>query len=285
MKRFLLIPLVSVACIGLAQASPCTTALLPVYQNSGSLFSCSESSELTIVFNNTLLPNYVGLNLFSSNNSAAAPSSITVTPGSASLTFSSSTFNESAAVASSQAELVHFTVLSAAGTSFGSTTFSLNNASVSTGGSGLGSGVAVGQELVCVGGSFTSLPLGLVTSVLSGVLSGPGNTYGCNGVTLVGTASVSSSPVNALTGLLGLPSLTGLTDTAAIQLGAYNTTQIDVIKILALTATLGGSASVSSFGDGFVQNAVASPEPGPAALLLGGVAFMFASFRRRKTAK
>jgi hypothetical protein len=114
--------------------------------------------------------------------------------------------------------------------------------------------LVIGQELVCVGGTFTSLPVGLITTVANGIL--PGGIHGCNGVALVGTAAVSSGPLSALTGLLGLPNLTGLTDQAQIQFLPADQTVVDVIKIQALVSVLGGTASTTGFGDNFATNAL-----------------------------
>ena len=276
MKRLLAQSLITFGVCIPAWATPCVTATLSTYLNGGSLYSCSESSGLDIAFNNTLLPSYVGLSLLSSNNTAVNPSAITVTPSSAGLYFSSNGFTETSILASSQSELVHFSVFSA-GTNISSTTFSLTDPATSAGGLGLGTGLAIGQELVCIGGSFTSLPVGLVTSVANGVL-GTG-AFGCSGAVLVGTAAVSSGPLNSLTGLLGLPSLTGLTDSALIDVGSYNTHTLDVIKILGLVTVTGGSASVDGFGDSFALADAEAPEPGAASLLLGGLAM--ASLARR----
>jgi hypothetical protein len=157
---------------------------------------------------------------------------------------------------SAQAELVQFNV--SALTKLTSTTFSLDNAQVASGGIS-GAGVAIGQELVCVGGNFTSLPTGLVTSVVNGVL-GTGQ-FGCSGTVLVGTAGTEVGLLSAVTSLVNLPNITGLTDSATIQLAPYNATTIDVIKIQTLLAVAGGSAQTTGFGDTFAT-ATSAPEPG-----------------------
>ncbi len=140
-----------------------------------------------------------------------------------------------------------------------------------TGSLGLGSALALGQEIVCIGGNFTSLPTGLVTSVANGVL--PGNPFGCNGVAMVGTAAVTSGPLSALTAVLGLPDLTGLTDQAIIAFTPPTSNTIDVIKIQALVSVGGGVASTTGFGDTFDEAGV--PEPGSVVLTLLGVGCMF----------
>lgn len=259
-------------------ASTCTTSTLPTYQNSGNPFSCSESSNITIGFNQNLLPSYVGLNLLSLHNSSADPATITVTPGTASLNFTSPNFSETGLLLSSQAELVQFMVAAGSGMDLTSTTFSLANAQTSTGGLGLGTGLAIGQELVCLGGAFTSLPTGLVTSVANGLL-GTGN-FGCNGAVLVGTAAVSSGPLNAITGTLDLPNLTNVTNTATIQFAPYSPLVIDVIKIQALITVANGTASTNGFGDSFTS--ASTPEPGGMTLAFSGVILMGIRFFKRR---
>jgi hypothetical protein len=268
---------IGVLAAGALCAAPCTNAPLNTYLNGGVPFSCSQGS-LDFSFNHDILPSYVGLNLLSSSNSAADPSNINVTLGSPGLFFNSNTFSETNLVAGSQAELVHFMVTSNAGP-FSGTSFSLTGVQVGTGALGAGTGLAIGQELVCVGGTFTSLPIGLVTSVANGIL--PGGTFGCNGVALVGTAAVSAGPLNALTGLLGLPDLTGLTDQALIQFLPADQNVIDVIKIQALVSALGGTASTTGFGDNFSTNAV--PEPSTLLLSLSGAALIAISRWRKRS--
>jgi hypothetical protein len=236
----------------------CMTAALTTYTTGGPN-SCAETGGVTIAFNQTVLPSYAGLSILS-GESAANPAAITAVPGTSTpgMDFQSSTFKETTAVLDPlavQAELVQFDVSAATGLT--STTFNLDNAQVT--GPGLGAGVAIGQELVCVGGNFTSLPTGLVTSVVNGVL-GTGN-FGCNGTVLVGTAGSEIGLLTAVTSLVNLPNITGLGDSATIQLAPYNTTTIDVIKIQALLGVAGGSAQTTGFGDTFAAN-VATPEPG-----------------------
>jgi hypothetical protein len=62
---------------------------------------------MKVTFNHDLLPSYAGLAILPSNNGAANPAKITITPGDTSLTFESNTFVASSLVLSSQAELVH----------------------------------------------------------------------------------------------------------------------------------------------------------------------------------
>ena len=147
--------------------------------------------------------------------------------------------------------------------------------------SATGTGVIVGQELVCVGGSFTSLPVGLVTSVTNGLL-GTG-AFGCNGVALVGTAAVSSGPLNVITGLIGLPNITGLTDQAYIQFAPFQSNTVDVIKLQVLVTTLGATASTGGFGNTYTQAAAIGgtvPEPQSFALF-GAGGLVLAALRGR----
>jgi hypothetical protein len=274
--RFSRLAAIGVLTAGALCAAPCTNAPLNTYLNGGAPFTCSQGS-LDFSFNHDILPSYVGLNLLSSNNSSADPANINVTLGSPGLFFNSNTFSESNGLAGSQAELVHFLVTSNAG-AFNGTSFSLAGAQTGTGPLSLGTGLVIGQEIVCVGGTFTSLPVGLITTVANGVV--PGGVNGCNGVTLVGTAAVSSGPLSALTGLLGLPNLAGLTDQAQIQFLPADQTVVDVIKIQALVSVLGGTASTTGFGDNFATNAV--PEPSTLMLSLCG-AGLIAIARLRKT--
>ncbi|MDE3195841.1 MAG: hypothetical protein KGN84_05835 [Acidobacteriota bacterium] len=255
---------------GLAAPLACATSPLTAYLNGGDPFSCRESPNVTIGFNRNLLPSYVGLSLLSSNNSAAMPSSITTVPGSPSLDFQSNAFNESSALLSSQAELVQFNV--SATTPIVDTTFHLDSPQVSAGGLGLGTGVAIGQELVCVGGNFTSLPVGLVTSVANGVL-GTGE-FGCNGTVLVGTAATEVGLLSAVTDVLALPNLTGVSSQADIQLTPYQPEFLDVIKLQALVTTTGGSAQTGGFGDSF--SVAPAPEPNTIWLLAGVLIAVFA---------
>lgn len=250
----------------LAHAAACLNAPLTTYTNNGP-YTCTEGGgSLTVDFNNTILPSYVGLNLLSSNNNSANPADITAVPGNLGFQFDSSDFSENSILLSSQAELVHF-FLDGGSNPITETTLSLNDAETSAG-IGLGTGLIVGQELVCVGGTFTSLPTGLVTSVANGVL-GTGE-FGCNGTVVVGTAADSSGPLSAITSALGLPDLTGLTDEADIQLSPYNATKLDIIKLHALVSITGGSASDTSFGNTYTQAGSATPEPGSGVLLFGG---------------
>jgi hypothetical protein len=248
---------------GAAYGSPCAIAPLSTYLNSGNFFNCTEANVLTVKFNAGILPSYVGLNLLSSNN-ASAPSDISVVPGSFGLTFNSSNFLESSLLLSSQSELVHF-YLDGGTNPITQTTLSLNSVATSVGSLGIGTGLAIGQELLCVGGTFTSLPTGLVTSVANGLLGS--GAFGCNGTALIGTAAVSSGPLSAITSILGLPDLTGLTDTATIQLSPLNSTQLDVIKLQALLSIGGGSASDTGFGNTYTI--AATPEPGTLWLFAG----------------
>lgn len=98
----------------------------------------------------------------------------------------------------------------------------------------VGTGLVIGQELLCAGGTFTYLPVGLVTSVANGLLvSGQ---FGCNGTALIGAVDDSIGSLTAITGLLGLPDSTGVTAHALIQFSSTDQTTVDVIKIQALLA-------------------------------------------------
>jgi hypothetical protein len=247
----------------LANAAPvCPSAALTTYINGGSFFACTENGgNLTVEFNHDLLPSYVGLSLLSTNNIAANPAAINVIPGNPGLEFDSAGFSESTSLLSSQAELVHF-LLDAGQNDVTETTLHMNNVHTSVGGGlGLGTGLVVGQEILCVGGAFTSLPTGLVTSVTNGLL-GTG-AFGCNGTAVIGTVSDSSGPLNIVTSVLGLPNLTGLTDTAMIQLSPVNQSEIDVIKLQAIITALGGTASDTGFGNTYaLSSSGTTPEPG-----------------------
>jgi hypothetical protein len=252
----------------LAYGSSCSNAPLTTYLNGGNLYSCTESGgNLTVTFNDNVVPAYVGLNLLSNNNSAADPSTINVVAGNPGLEFDSAGFSEQSALLSSQAEVVHF-FLDGGTNPITATTLSLLNVATSTGGLGLGTGLAIGQELLCVGGQFTSLPTGLVTSVANGVL-GTGQ-FGCNGTVLVGTAASSSGPLSVITSVLGLPNLSGLSDQATIQLTPTDPTDLDVIKLQALISVTGGSASDTGFGNTYALGS-SVPEPSSARLIFGAM--------------
>src|SRR5262249_51229904 len=96
-----------------------------------------------------------------------------------------------------------------------------------------------------------------------------GDQFGCNGTALIGTAAVSSGTLSAITSLLTLPNLTGVTDQASIQFSPTDQTIVDVIKLQSLISVgTGSSASDTGFGNSFAVAAV--PEPGSAVLLLPG---------------
>lgn len=257
-------------------AAPCITGPLDGYLNGGAVFNCTDTSgAISFFFNHDILPTYVGLNLLGSNNSSVAPTAITVAPGSGSLSFQG-IFSSSGAVLSSQAELIHF--LATSSSYISGTTFSLSGVSTSTGGLGIGTGLAIGQELVCVGGTFTSLPVGLVTTVTNGIL--PNGQFGCNGTALIGTAASSSGPLNALTSVLGLPNLTGVTDSAVLTFSQGSTT-VDVIKLQALLTVTGGTASTTGFGNSFTL----TPTPEPSTMLYGlaGICALALGKSRKRT--
>jgi hypothetical protein len=100
-----------------------------------------------------------------------------------------------------------------------------------------------------------------------------GGAFGCNGVTVVGTAADSVGLLGLLNGALGLPDLTGLTDTATIQLSPIDPHIVDVIKIQALVGLVGGSASDTGFGNTYSISAggTATPEPQSAAFMFMGL--------------
>lgn len=248
------------------RGSPCITQPLPNYLNSGNPFTCTElNGGVDVEFNqNSLVLSYAGLGVLAS----ASASDITVVPGDISLDFDSSTFTVSGPTAA-QGEVVQFSLTSTY--PIDSTTFSLHNPSVSALTSN-SAAVAVGQELVCVGGAFGSLPTGLVTTVTNGTL-GTGE-FGCNGTVLIGTAADQAGSLSLLSSTLSLPDLTGLTDTATIALGSNETTALGVIKIQAL-AQSSGSASTSGFGDTFT---VMTPEPESMALSGAGALLILSAY-------
>jgi hypothetical protein len=255
----------------LAQAAPCTTAPLTTYLNSGNYFACTENSgALNVEFNHPELlglplPSYVGLSLLGSNNLAADPAAISVIPGSPGLAFHSAGFtNTSTLLISSQAELVHF-LLDAGTDSITSSTLTLDGVSLSAGLLNAGAALAIGQEILCVGGTFTSLPTGIVTGVLGA------GAFGCNGAVVSGTAFDNVGLLSLITGTLGLPDLTGLTDTAILQLGPLNNHQVDVIKLQALVAVgINAKASDTGFGNTYTitSGTTGTPEPGSWMLML-----------------
>jgi hypothetical protein len=274
MKRYLLV--FASICVGVANADPCTTAPLTSYLNNVPDVCTLDGGTVTVTFNHDLLlPAYTGLGVL---GSAPSTGEVTVTPGSSSLTFTSDEFHVSGI--STQATLVHF-LLDSSTTPFTSTTFSLIDADVS---GGLGAAAVIGQELVCVGGTFTSLPVGLVTSVTNGVL-GTG-TYGCNGTALIGTAAVQAGLLSTISSVLGLalPNLVGVTDSAYIQLTPTNAKQIDVIKIqVLLAAGLFASASTEGFGNTYTR-AASNVEPVPepqSVVLFGAGSLVLGLFRTR----
>ena len=264
---------------GVAMASTvCPNAPLTTYINGGSFYACTEDSgALTVKFNHDVLPSYAGVNVLSSNNSAADPAAINVVPAAtgAGLEFDSSAFSESGGLLSpltAQAEVVHF-LIDAGSQDITQTTLSLDNLQIN---GGIGAAVAVGQELVCVGGTFTSLPTGILTSVLNGVVGG--GALGCNGVTLVGTVGASSGLLNLITGDLGLLPYNTLSDNVAIQLAPYDPDQLDIIKIQALATVLTGSVSDTGFGNTYTLSSGsvgAAPEPG--SFLLMGLGLVLVS--------
>ena len=249
----------------LAQAAPCTNAPLSTYLNGGAFFSCTESSgQLTAEFNHPELlglplPSYVGLNLLGSGASID-PTQISVVPGSPGFNFNN-TFTTAGGLnlLSTQAELVHF-LLDAGTNSITSSTFSLDNVNLNAGLIPLaGAAAAVGQEILCVGGTFTSLPTGLVTGVIGA------GAFGCNGAVVSGSLLDSVGALNLITSVLGLPDVTGINDNVILNLGPLNNHQVDVIKLQALVAIgIGATASDSGFGNTYTltSGTAATPEPG-----------------------
>lgn len=114
----------------------------------------------------------------------------------------------------------------------------------------LSTGVIIGQELVCVGGSFTSLPTGLVTSVANGLLGS--GAFGCNGVALAGTAA------------------------------PFHSRTVDVIKLQVLLTAAGGTASTAGFGNSYTLAADVESVPEPQSLaLFGAGGLVLAALRGR----
>jgi hypothetical protein len=265
-------------------ASICPTATLNTY--TGSNFACTESSgQITATWNDGLIPSYIGLNVLSANNSAAAPSSITVNPENLGFDFTSSAFSETTSLLSpisAQAEVVHF-LLDSGTQDIDSVKLSLDNAQVSAGVDPLlGVGAIVGQEVLCLGGEFTSLPVGLVTSIV-------GNSFGCTGVAVMGSAGARAGLLSNITGLI-LPVFAA--DNVTIDLSSFNVHEVDVIKLQALVGVAGGSASDTGFGNTYTlsgSSSSATPEPGSsmmmlaAGVLLAGNKFIVRLFKGRRT--
>jgi hypothetical protein len=264
--KALTIVLATFALTSQAQASSCLSATLSTYLNSGSPFTCTESSGLNAEFNQEILvPSYAGLSILSATNSSVDPTLIEVVPGSAGFNFNGS-FSASSGLLSAQTEVVHF-LLDAGSQEIDSTNFALDNVSSSTGSLGLGTSLAVGQELLCLGGTFTSLPTGLVTT-LAGTLTG-GNAFGCTGAAVIGSVAAGSGLLTSITGILGLPDVSGLSNNVTIDLSSDAPHQIDVIKLQALLSVTGGSVSDTGFGNTYALTSVSStPEPGSSTLIL-----------------
>jgi hypothetical protein len=260
--------IVTVICTltSLAQASSCPSATLSTYLNGGSPFTCTESSGLAAEFNQGILvPSYAGLSILSATNSSVDPTQINVVPGSAGFNFNG-TFSATSGLLSAQSEVVHF-LLDAGSQEIDSTNFALDNVTSSAGGLGLGTGLAVGQELLCLGGTFTSLPTGLVTT-LTGALTGA-NAFGCTGAAVIGSVAVGSGLLTNITGILGLPDVSGLSNNVTIDLSADDPHQIDVIKLQALLSLTGGSVADTGFGNTYsLTSSSSTPEPGSSTLIL-----------------
>ena len=245
-------------------SSVCPTSPLSTYLGNGTNFACTDTSgQITSTWNNSIVPSYAGLSVLggTGTNSSVAPANINVVPENLGFDFQGA-FSENGLLGA-QAELVHFT-LDSGTKDITSVTLNLDNAQVSDGGGlGLGLGLIVGQEILCIGGHFTSLPVGVVTSLV-------GNQFGCNGAAVMGTAAVSAGVLADVTGILGLPNLNGLTDSVTLQLSPVNPTEIDVIKLQAVVSALGGSASDVGFGNTYTltSGSSATPEPGSTMLML-----------------
>jgi len=244
---------------GTAYASTiCPTASLSTYVN-GTNSPCMIGSN-TFTFGPTL--SYEGLSLGAAT--PPTPNQITVLPGGGSGDPSLS-FTGSFAVGpvvGSETNVFHFTVQSGGGP-ITSTQLSILDPSVQAG--ELGVGALAGTELVCLGGTFTSLPTGVL-----GNLANLGK-YGCSGV----------SVQSAIVGQGDALSLAGLGATVGTQATLTFTTKptfLDVLKIQTLnagvTATVADGGLKDSFG---ISNSSVTPEPasfglcGAAMALLAGL--------------
>jgi hypothetical protein len=263
----------------LAQGAACPIAPLTTYLNGGSYFSCTNNDgSQTIEFNHDILPSYVALNLLSANNSSANAASINVISEDFGLRFAISGFPENQGLLSSQAELIHF-LIEGGSNPIVDTMLSVDSSVTSAGGLGLSTVLGIEQELVCVGGTFTSLPVGLVTGVANGWLEV--GAFGCNGTAFIVTVADSSGPLSVITSALVLPNLSDVTNKMVIHLSP-NATKVDVIKLQALLSVAGGRANNVGFGSTYILGTSSAPEPGSAMLFLGaGITVAFCKWRRR----
>ncbi len=220
----------------------------------------------TFTFGPTL--SYAGLSLGVAT--PPTPSQITVVPGGGdgnpSLSFTGN-FAVGPLVGS-ETNVFHFTVQSGGGP-ITSTDLSILDPVVTPG--ALGVGAVAATELVCLGGTFTSLPTGVL-----GDLTGLGN-YGCGGVTL--QAGVVGEGDAALLAILG-----ATVGTEATLTFTTDPTIIDVLKIQTLDATLTATVSDGGLSDSFAIGG--SPVPEPASIGLCGAAMMLlAGLGRRRLAR
>lgn len=259
-------PLLTLVAVGspAAYASNCPTASLTTYIN-GTNSPCSIGAD-TVTFGPTL--SYAGLSI--GEATPPTPGQITVVPGVALEPSISFTGNFAVGpLVGSETNVFHFTVQSNNGSPLTATQLSIIDPSVTPG--ALGVGALAATELVCLGGTFTSLPTGVLGSLLNL------GDYGCSGVTV--QAGVVGEGNAALLAALGAT----LGTQATLTLNT-DPTEIDVLKIQTLDATLTAKVSDGGLGDSFTNGP--SPVPEPASFgLCGGAMLLLAAIARKKLAR
>src|SRR5262249_25672870 len=147
------------------QGASCTTATINTYAGT----TCDIGTN-TFSFTSLLTYATAGIgNIPISSEVTVVPSGGSTDP---SLDFTG-TFS-SGAIAGSQTDIVHFAITALA--PILSVTFSLDSP-IATNGI-LGTAAVAGTELICIGGTFTSLPVGVVSNLVA-----PGS-FGCGGTVL-----------------------------------------------------------------------------------------------------
>jgi hypothetical protein len=270
-------------CAGsLAHGAACPIAPLATYLNGGRYFRCTNNvASQTIEFNHDILPSYATLNLFLTDNRSADPANITVIPEKLGLRFDNSDYPENSRFLSSQAELVHF-LIDGGSNPIVDTILSADSGTASVGTLGLGTVLVIVQELVCVGGTFTSLPAGLVTGVVNGLLET--GAFGCKGTVVIGTATDFSGPLNGIASVVDLPDVSGVTNKVVLHLALFKATKVDVIKLQALLLSCTRShANNVGFGSTYMVDTSSVPEPASAMLFLGaGITVAVSKWQRRR---
>jgi hypothetical protein len=264
----------------LAHGAACPIAPLATYLNGGSYFSCTNNvASQTIEFNHDILPSYATLNLFLTNSRSADPANINVIPEKFGLRFDNSDYPENSRFPSSHAELVHF-LIDGGSNPIVDTILSADSSTAAEGDLGLGTVLVIVQELVCVGGTFTSLPTGLVTGEVNGLLET--GAFGCKGTVVIGTATDSSGPLNGIASVAALPNVSGVANKVVIHLALFKATKVDVIKLQALLLSCTGSHANVGFGSTYILDTSSAPEPGSAMLFLGaGIMVAISKWHRR----